>query len=175
MSRERPPQPATKRPYEVFGFTEKERLFWHVSEDRFKEIIEDKHTLIHEVNESSNNYGYFLFVTTSRPGVLGRVAMTFCGLGYHEYRGRLLTEEDIREIARVHLGKELSDDELKVVTQKICKALEWMVWTLYLEEAIRTCQIDIEIGRDVRELNQDKSTIYRLLRPDQSEEDTPPD
>ena len=50
-----------------------------------------------------------------------------------------------------------------------------MDWTLYLEEAIRTCQIDIEIGRDVRELNQDKSTIYRLLRPDQSEEDTPPD
>jgi len=175
MSRERPSQPAPKRSYEVFGFTEKDRLYWRISNEHFKEIIEDKHTIIYEINNSSNNYGEFLFISTSRSGDQGRVAMTFYGLGYHEYRGRLLTEEDIQEIARVHLGKELSDDELKVVTQKICKTLKWVDWTLYLEEAIRTCQLGREIGQDVREPNQVKITIDRRLRPDQSEEDTPPD
>jgi hypothetical protein len=93
MSHERPSQPASKRPYEVFGFNEKEKLYWRVSDERFKEIIEDNNTIIHEVNESSNNYGDFLFVTTSRSGDQGRVAMTFYGLGFHQYRERWLITE----------------------------------------------------------------------------------
>ena len=78
MNQERSPAP--RRPYEVFGFTEKERLFWRVTNDRLMEIMEDKQTLIHEFNESSNNYGEFLFVTTSRLGKRDRIYITFFGL-----------------------------------------------------------------------------------------------
>ena len=91
MNQERSPAP--RRPYEVFGFTEKERLFWRVTNDRLMEIMEDKQTLIHEFNESSNNYGEFLFVTTSRLGKQERIHITFFGLGYHKHRERWFTDE----------------------------------------------------------------------------------
>ena len=86
-------QHAPRRPYEVFGFSEQERLYWRVTNERFQEIIEDDQTIIHTIKESSNNYGEFLFVTISRSGDQGRVAMTFYGHGYHEYRERWFTDE----------------------------------------------------------------------------------
>jgi len=85
--------PAPKRPYELFGLTEKEQLNWRVSQERFQTILEDKQTQVHEIKDSDNNYGDFLFVTTSRPGTQGRICMTFYGLGYHEYRERWITDE----------------------------------------------------------------------------------
>lgn len=91
MSPERSPAP--RRPYEIFDFSEKELLYWRVSNARFKEILEDQQTLIHEFNESSNNYGEFLFVTTSRLGDRDRIYITFFGLGYHEHRERWFTDE----------------------------------------------------------------------------------
>jgi hypothetical protein len=93
MSPERSLQPAPRRPYEVFGLAEEERLSWRVNQERFQEILDDSATLIHKIKESSNNYGEFLFVTTSRQGDQGRVFMTFYGYGYHEYRERWITDE----------------------------------------------------------------------------------
>jgi hypothetical protein len=91
MNQERSPAP--RRPYEIFGFSEKERLYWRVSNARFNEILEDQQTLIHEFNESSNNYGEFLFVTTSRLGDQDRIFITFFGYGYHEHRELWFTDE----------------------------------------------------------------------------------
>jgi len=82
-----------KRPYEVFGLTDEEALSWRVTQERFAEIINDDQTLIHEIKNSSNNFGEFLFITTSRPGDNSRICMTFYGLGYHKYRERWITEE----------------------------------------------------------------------------------
>jgi hypothetical protein len=93
MSQERKLSPASKRPYEMFGLTEQEALHWRVSKERFEELIDDDNTLIHKVDESSNNYGDFMFVTTSRSGEQGRICMTFYGLGYHDHRERWVTEE----------------------------------------------------------------------------------
>jgi hypothetical protein len=93
MPPERSLQPAPRRPYEVFGLTEKERLHWRVNQERFEEILDDSATFIHEIEESSNNFGEFLFLTTSRQGEQGRVFMTFYGLGYHKYRERWITDE----------------------------------------------------------------------------------
>jgi hypothetical protein len=93
MTHEIPSTPAQRRPYETFGLTEKEHLYWRVSQERFKNILEDGQTMIHKIMESNNNFGEFLFVTASRPGNKGRIAMTFYGLGYHEYRERWLTDE----------------------------------------------------------------------------------
>ena len=86
-------QPAHRRPYEVFGLTDKEVLHWRVDQERFDEIFNDDQTLIHEIKDSSNNFGEFTFVTTSRPGEGSRISMTFYGLGYHEYRERWITDE----------------------------------------------------------------------------------
>ena len=93
MSQERKLSPAPKRPFELFGLTEQEALYWRVSKERFQELLDDDNTVIHEVNESSNNFGDFMFVTTSRPGEQGRICMTFYGLGYHDHRERWITEE----------------------------------------------------------------------------------
>ena len=93
MTHEMPSAPAPKRPYEIFGLTEKEQLYWRVNRERFEEIIKDDQTIIHTIKPSSNNYGEFLFVTASRLGDQGRIFMTFYGLGYHEYRERWITDE----------------------------------------------------------------------------------
>jgi hypothetical protein len=93
MNHEIPSTPAPKRPYELFGLTEKEQLFWRVSQERFQAILEDEQTQVHEIKDSHNNYGNFLFVTTSRPGRPERICMTFFGLGFHEYRERWITDE----------------------------------------------------------------------------------
>jgi len=84
---------SSKRPYELFGFTEQEKLRWRVDGERFEEILQDKNTQIHTITESSNTFGEFLFVTTSRPGKQGRICMTFYGYGFHEYRERWLIDE----------------------------------------------------------------------------------
>ena len=113
-------QPAPRRPYEVFGLTEKEALSWRVDQERFLEIFNDDQTIIHELNPSSNNFGEFLFITTSRPGDHGRVCMTFFGMGYHEYRERWITEEwfwyqanSYPDLLRKKLEKEDAQELLK--------------------------------------------------------------
>ena len=80
---------------DVYQFSEQECLYWRVSHDRFQEILKNEGTLIHEIKDSNNNYGEFLFITTSRQGNTPqeRVCMTFYGLGYHEYRERWITDE----------------------------------------------------------------------------------
>ena len=93
MSLEHKNQPSQPRPYEAFGFTEEECLSWRVSDERFKEILNQDRTNIHTIKLSSNSYGEFLFVTTSRGSEAERVFMTFWGLGFHEYRERWLTQE----------------------------------------------------------------------------------
>jgi hypothetical protein len=93
MTPERAHGPAPKRPFEIFGFSENERLYWRVNHNRLEEIVDDEQTKVHKVLESSNTFGEFLFVTTSRPGDQGRIAMTFFGMGYHEHRERWLTNE----------------------------------------------------------------------------------
>lgn len=93
MHVEQDTHPAPKRPYEVFGFTEREALNWRVSQERFQELFQDERTQVHEIHTSHNNYGEFLFLTASRPAEGSRICMTFYGLGYHEHRERWITEE----------------------------------------------------------------------------------
>ncbi|MBN1669059.1 MAG: DUF2958 domain-containing protein [Anaerolineales bacterium] len=93
MTPEQLKSPAPKRPYEIYGFREPELLKWRVSHERLQEILDDEQTVVHAIKPSSNDYGEFLFVTTSRPGERERIAMTFYGLGYHEHRDRWLTDE----------------------------------------------------------------------------------
>ncbi|HMN13664.1 MAG TPA: hypothetical protein PKD55_15210, partial [Bellilinea sp.] len=80
-------------PAETFGLTEKEQLWDRVSHTRFLELLSDPKTTVHSLEESHNNYGEYLFVTLSRPGVGRRVFMTFYGLGYHEYRERWVYQD----------------------------------------------------------------------------------
>jgi hypothetical protein len=93
MNHESQPQPAPKNYAEMFGFTEDEQLFYRVSKDRFQELLLDEGTCIHAAKESGNSYGEFLFVTVSRPGSSERIGITFYGLGYHEYRERVIQDE----------------------------------------------------------------------------------
>ena len=75
MRKERP------QAQDEFEFTENEKLFDRISHERFKEMIEDEATTVHKAEVSSNNYGEFLFVTTSRASQEGRA---------RNPRGRLL-------------------------------------------------------------------------------------
>lgn len=102
--------PTQKKPYEVFGFTEQEHLSSRIGQERLAEILTSERTSIHKVQESSNAFGEFLFVTTSRPGDRERVAMTFYGLGYHEHRERWLTDEWFWYQANVY--PEMMEDQI---------------------------------------------------------------
>ena len=117
MNKEQIPNPLHRKPYEVFGLTEEEVLYWRVGQEHFQEIINDDQTTIHAIKTSSNNYGEFLFVTTSRQGDHARIAMTFFGLGYHEHRERWLTNEwfwyqtnILPEIMRMKIEKEEAEE-----------------------------------------------------------------
>src|SRR5262245_5944465 len=130
MSPEKSIQPAPKKPYEVFGITEQECQDWRLSQDRFEEILGDESTMIHEIKLSSNEYGEFLFVTTSRPGNRTRIGMTFYGLGYHEQRERWITHEWFwyqTELYPERLKQTIDKDEarefLKQRTEKIAPYL----------------------------------------------------
>ena len=93
MTHEDSPIHSPIKPYEVFGLTEKEALWWRVKDERLKEIIFDSRTTIHRMSGSSNNFGDFMFVTTSRNTRQERIGMTFFGLGFHEHRERWITDE----------------------------------------------------------------------------------
>ena len=77
MSQERKKSPGPKRPYEVFGLIRNEALHWRVGKDRFEALLNGDQTLIHKINASSNTFGEFLCVTTSRPGEKDRIYLTF--------------------------------------------------------------------------------------------------
>ncbi len=88
MSAERP----TPTP-DAFGFTERERLYDRISHARLLTLLADEPTLIHQIIESFNDYGEFLFVTLSRPAGEQRIYRTFWGLGFHEQRERWISDE----------------------------------------------------------------------------------
>ena len=85
--------PKHPRPEDVFGFTERERLFDRVSHERLLHILDDEASTVHQVELSSNSYGEFLFITLSRPTEERRICVSFYGLGLHEYRERWLMDE----------------------------------------------------------------------------------
>jgi hypothetical protein len=92
MTKERSPS-TPENPYQKFGFTESEILFYRITHKRFLEMLQDPQTKIHTVKESGNAYGEFLFVTISREVKGQQLIMTFYGLGFHEYRDRWFTDE----------------------------------------------------------------------------------
>ncbi len=121
MSNEHVTKPAPKRPHEVFGLNEQERLYWRVNQKRLDEILDDDQTIVHKIQESSNTFGELLFVTTSRPGDQGRVAMTFYGLVYHEHRERWLTNEWFWYQANVYpemMREQIDKEEAKEMIQQ---------------------------------------------------------
>ena len=88
-----PERPVWQKPYEVFGISEKEVARWRVTDKRLREILAIPNTTTHTIKLSTNTFGEFLFLTTSRGVGSQRVCMTFYGLGYHEYRERWLHKE----------------------------------------------------------------------------------
>lgn len=83
----------SKTSAEEFGFVEREWLFNKVSHARFLAFLDDPKTRVHRIEESTNSYGEYLFVTVSRPGTPKRILVTFYGLGYHEYREKWIAED----------------------------------------------------------------------------------
>jgi len=82
-----------QKPYEVFGITDAEVARWRVTDERLKEILANPNTTTHTIKLSTNTFGEFLFLTTSRGVGQQRVCMTFYGAGYHEYRERWISKE----------------------------------------------------------------------------------
>jgi hypothetical protein len=93
MTAEHPKPPARPNPDDEFGLTEQEQLYNRVSDARFRAFLDDEQTTIHRLEESSNSYGEFLFVTVSRMAGDQRRLVTFYGLGEHEHRERWYVDE----------------------------------------------------------------------------------
>jgi hypothetical protein len=71
-----------------FDFTEAEKLWDGVSDNRLRAWLADPQTVIHSAELSSNSYGEFLFITLSR----GDQHYTFYGYGLHEQRETWITD-----------------------------------------------------------------------------------
>jgi hypothetical protein len=78
---------------DIYGLTEREQLHDRISDLRLQQILDDEQTTVHSVELSTNNYGEFLFISTSRFDGQNRKAITFWGAGLHEYRERWITHE----------------------------------------------------------------------------------
>lgn len=85
--------PERPQPNDPFNFSDRERLYDRITGERLEAMLKEVETAVHKVELSTNTYGEFLFVTLSRPSNDSRLALTFWGLGYHEYRERWLTDE----------------------------------------------------------------------------------
>jgi hypothetical protein len=113
-----------RRPYhsaeEVFGITDREKLWDKVSDIRFNAILQDPQTTIHEVTTSYNNYGEYLFVTVSRERDGQRRALTMWGLGYHESREQWITDHWRYHSTNMSFvtGKELTLEEAQRLIQE---------------------------------------------------------
>lgn len=88
-----PEQSFQRKPYEIFGLTDKEAVRLRITDERLKEILANPNTKTHTIKPSTNTFGEFLFLTASRGTGQQRICMTFYGLGYHEYRERWITKE----------------------------------------------------------------------------------
>ena len=110
-----PEQYRPKRPYEIFDITEDELSRWRVSDEKLKQILANPNTSINEVILSSNSYGEFIFLTTSRGIGEQRVCMTFYGYGYHEYRERWIHKEWFWRQTSVEFDKPLKQIDFKEV------------------------------------------------------------
>ncbi len=121
MSQEQPQPPSNPSPSTEFGFTEREQLFDCVSHDRLLGFLDDETTTVHRVEESTNSFGAFLFITVSRPGKDRRILATFWGGGYHEFRERWLIEEWYWHHANPFpdtLKQHISNEEAKALVQQ---------------------------------------------------------
>lgn len=85
--------PERRERSDPYDFSEYERSFDRIATERLLNIIKQPDTQIHSLELATNNYGEFLFISTSRPSNEGRTGVTFWGAGYHEYRERWLTRE----------------------------------------------------------------------------------
>lgn len=105
-------------------FTDREKLYSRVSHTRLIVIVSDEQTHIHGLNLSTNNYGEFLFVTTSRPKEDGRHYTTFWGMGLHEYRDRWFVDEwhwyeaSSAFVEKVSKGTLSKDEALKLIEER---------------------------------------------------------
>ena len=75
-----------------FNFTENERLFGRISHQRFLGFVRESETRVHEITETTNSYGEFLFVTLSRCDDPEQGSLTFWGMGLHEHRERWVVD-----------------------------------------------------------------------------------
>lgn len=121
VSNEHPKPPAGPNPDDEFGFSKREQLFTRVSDARFQAFLDDEGTTIHRVEESSNSYGEFLFVTVSRTSGGHRRLVTFYGLGEHEHRERWLVDEWFYYRANPFpdvIAQELTRDDARALIQQ---------------------------------------------------------
>jgi hypothetical protein len=83
---EREPRP------EAEWLSDAERLDERISHGRLLGVLGRQDVVVHTVKDDHNAFGEFLFVTVSRKAANPK-AITFYGLGYHEYRERWLVED----------------------------------------------------------------------------------
>lgn len=93
MTLEHPHPPHQPKPGDEFGLTEHEQLFSRIGHERLLQMLDDTAMTVHQVEETYNDYGSFLFVTLSKPGKNRRILVTFWGLGFHESRERWIVQE----------------------------------------------------------------------------------
>ena len=58
----------------------------------------------------------------------------------------LITQGDVREHAEETIGRGLTDEEFNALLIQFDKALEWLDWRAFLDEAIQRCRLTSSVG-----------------------------
>ena len=64
----------------------------------------------------------------------------------------LITQDDVREQAEEAVGRGLTDEELNALLIQFNKALEWLDWVTFLDEAIQRCRLTGSVGPGTDEI-----------------------
>ncbi|MCB9437312.1 MAG: hypothetical protein H6673_10030 [Anaerolineales bacterium] len=75
-----------RNPADTFGLTDRQKLYYRVSDVWFQNILKHPDTVIHRVDLSQNDFGEYLFITVSRGVGDEQAVLCFYGLGFHEQR-----------------------------------------------------------------------------------------
>jgi len=81
-----------KRPTEGVWLSEAETSRGRVPHARFIELVSRRDVTVHTIQNTTNAFGEFLFVTLSRRRQVSVHPLTFYGLGFHEARERWITD-----------------------------------------------------------------------------------
>lgn len=139
-------------------FTEHERLFNTVTNERLKEFL-DKYPII-GADVDENSYGEFLFITFELPSSDHNSIFTFWSLGVHEYRQQIFDESCWRVHSGIRTSRCVPSGE-RIPKDKVIKLIQSR--KKYLKKLVVRPDRESEIFRALADMSDDDYALSNIF------------